>query len=222
VITRWMLVWSLCACEMIVGSSLWAGESRPRDGDPSISAISATPVTRQEVWQAVAAELRQHGTVGGWSPQVEDLDLPVAVPALAGRKLRVSSSCWDEGLRRTQFRLECGAAGQCLPFLAYLREPVNAGATGRVASCRLTSRLHAELKAVPKPTVRAGDRATAVFVADRLNMTAGVTCLEPGREGDVIRVRRQDGHVFRARISGPDRLEVLPQELVRTSRVESK
>lgn len=32
-------------------------------------------------------------------------------------------------------------------------------------------------------------------------MTAIVTCLERGREGQVIRVRSQDGHIFRARIS---------------------
>jgi flagella basal body P-ring formation protein FlgA len=59
--------------------------------------------------------------------------------------------------------------------------------------------------------VRAGDRAVAVFLTNRLRMTASVTCLEHGREGEVIRVRSQDGHIFRARISGPALLEVLPQ-----------
>ncbi len=51
----------------------------------------------------------------------------------------------------------------------------------------------------------------AVFLSNRLRMTASVTCLERGREGEVIRVRSQDGRVFRARISGPARLEVLLQ-----------
>jgi flagella basal body P-ring formation protein FlgA len=64
---------------------------------------------------------------------------------------------------------------------------------------------------LPKPVLRAGDRATAVFLSNRLRMAASVTCLERGREGEVIRVRSQDGRVFRARISGPARLEVLPQ-----------
>jgi len=50
-----------------------------------------------------------------------------------------------------------------------------------------------------------------VFLTNRLRMTASVTCLERGREGEVIRVRSQDGHIFRARISGPALLEVLPQ-----------
>ena len=59
--------------------------------------------------------------------------------------------------------------------------------------------------------LRAGDRAMAVFLSNRLRMTANVTCLERGREGEIIRVRSQDGRVFRARISGPGRLEALPQ-----------
>jgi flagella basal body P-ring formation protein FlgA len=59
--------------------------------------------------------------------------------------------------------------------------------------------------------VRAGERATAVFLSSRLRMTASVTCLEHGREGEIIRVRGLDGHVFRARISGPALLEALPQ-----------
>src|SRR5208283_2007814 len=61
------------------------------------TAVSPTPVPRQEVWQAVAAELRQQGLSDSQLPRVEDLDLPLALPALAGRKLRVSSACWDEG-----------------------------------------------------------------------------------------------------------------------------
>jgi flagella basal body P-ring formation protein FlgA len=66
--------------------------------------------------------------------------------------------------------------------------------------------------ASPKPAVRAGDRTTAVFLSNRLRLTARVTCLERGREGEVIRVRSQDGHIFRARISGPAQLEALPQQ----------
>ena len=65
--------------------------------------------------------------------------------------------------------------------------------------------------AVRKLAVHPGDRATAVFVADRLRMTASVTCLDRGREGEIIRVRGIDGHIFRARISGPARLEAVPQ-----------
>jgi|GEM_PF-2060080 hypothetical protein len=197
------------------------------------TAVSPTPVPRQEVWQAVAAELRQQGLSDSQLPRVEDLDLPLALPALAGRKLRVSSACWDEGPRRMQFRLQCGEPGQCLPFLVYLPDPVpnsvpnsgpnsvpnsvNTDAGERAKSCRLTSGPHSALasrrtqEAAPKPAVRPGDPATAVFLSSGMRMTASVTCLERGHEGEVIRVRGLDGHVFRARVTGPARLEALPQ-----------
>lgn len=74
------------------------------------------------------------------------------------------------------------------------------------------------LDSVPKPypqptqpTMRAGDQATAVLRSERLRISARVTCLERGREGEVIRVRNQDGEVFRARISGPALVEALAQ-----------
>ena len=218
---------------------------------------AATPVTRQEVWRAVAAELRSRGLTDEQLPHIEDLDLPLAVPALAGRTLRVSSACWDAGPRHTQFRLECGAPGQCLPFLAYLREPVRDATrdtvdndpmhsvstdydathddvarddvAASVGSCRVSSgsrpATEAASNALPgarskpvtkppskllsEPMVRAGERATTVFLADGLRVIASVTCLERGREGEVIRVRGVDGRVFRARVSGPARLEAV-------------
>ncbi len=210
-IARFIFVRFIFAFGIVSGSLLWAGEFR------TLPDTRPTPVTRQEVWQAVAAELRERGLSEQQLPRVEDLDLPVALPALAGRRLRVSSACWDAGPRRTQYRLECGEPGQCLPFLVYVhadarnyvRNDGNAGT--RAGACRLTSRSRPAPEAAPKPAVRAGDRATAVFLANRLRMTASVTCLERGREGEVIRVRSQDGHIFRARISGPALLEALPQ-----------
>jgi flagella basal body P-ring formation protein FlgA len=59
--------------------------------------------------------------------------------------------------------------------------------------------------------MRPGDPTRAVFLANGFRMTASVTCLERGNEGEIIRVRSPDGRVFRARISGPSLLEVLPQ-----------
>jgi hypothetical protein len=178
------------------------------------------------VWQAVVAELRREGLSEQQLPQIEDLDLPGVLPLLAGRSLRVSSACWDEGPQRTEVRLECGEPGQCLPFLVYLRNVYlhniylhnyvrdDQNARARVGSCRPASEPRRALEPLPKPSpklvVRAGDWATAVFVSSRLRLTASVTCLERGREGEIIRVRSQDGRVFRARISGPARLEALP------------
>jgi hypothetical protein len=191
-----------------LSARLSAEESRtPADTRP-------TPVTRQEVWQAVVAELRQRGLPEPQLPRIEDLALPVALPALAGRKLRVSSACWDEGHERNQFRLECGEPGQCLPFLAYVHVQ-NRDAGTRAGSCRLEAPSRpapeAPVKPLAKPAVRAGDRATAVFLSARLRISASVTCLERGREGEVIRVRNEDGQIFRARISGPALLEAVPQ-----------
>jgi Chaperone for flagella basal body P-ring formation len=186
-----------------------------------------TVATRQEVWRAVLTEMRKEGLPEKQLPALEGLELPAALPALAGRRLRVASVCWDKAPQRTQFRLECGAPGECLPFLVYLRDslrdrlslgnplrdPVGDAASsnsgGHAESCRLAS-LHAAADS-PKPVVRAGDRATAVFHAERLRMTASVTCLEHGGAGEVIRVRGLDGHVFQARITGPGELEALPQ-----------
>ena len=189
---RWIFARFLFVFVMAADSWLW-GESRTLPDPPS------SPVTRQEIWQAVVAELRQRGLSEQQLPQAEDLDLPVALPALAGRRVRVSSACWDEGPQREQFRMECDEPGQCLPFLVYLRNSVPGPGAYAVSCRRATSGLTRETQ--PKPAVRAGDRATAVFVADRLRMTTRVTCLERGREGEVIRVRSLDGHIFRARIS---------------------
>jgi hypothetical protein len=212
IFARFLFAFAIAAGSLL-STELSAEESRTPPNPPP------TPVTRQEVWQAVAAELRERGLAEPQLPRVEDLDLPVALPALAGRKLRVSSECWDAGPRRTQFLLQCGQPGQCLPFLVYVRASANADARARGGSCRLGSGSRLVSKAspnstpqpTPPPTVRNGDRATAVFLADRMRMTASVTCLERGLEGEVIHVRGPDGHVFRARISGPALLEALPQ-----------
>jgi hypothetical protein len=223
VTVRLILACFLFAFEIIAGSRLAAEDLAPPP------AAQPTPVTRQEVWQAVVAELRQRGLSEQQLPRIEDLDLPVALPAVAGRKLQVLSACSEGVPERTQFRLECGEPGQCLPFLVYVytrvkvhtHDEVHTHDDGKVpagwrfGSCRLESEAHpasgAPLKPPPKPTVLAGDRATAVFVSDRLRITASVTCLDRGRDGDIIRVRNQDGEVFRARISGPALLEAVPQ-----------
>jgi hypothetical protein len=219
--------WLLCA-GFLAGFSdeLSAEESHTPPG-------ASSTVTRQEVWQAVAAELRRRGLSEQQLPRIENLDLPVALPALAGRKLRVSSECWDAVPQRTQFRLECGTPGACLPFLVYVHADVhgdvngdvrgevhdaqNANAGAHAGSCRLAAGSHlgpgsrSVPEASPKPTVRAGERARAVLLSNGFRMTASVTCLDRGGAGEVIRVRALDGHIFRARISGPALLEALPQ-----------
>jgi hypothetical protein len=201
----------LFGVEIVPGSLLSAEEFRP----------PPTPLTRREVWQAVKAELLQRGLAEAQLPRVDDIDLPMAPPALPGPGLRVASACWDERRGRTQFRLECGAPGECLPFLAYISDSVHdsveANMGARARSCRLATGSHPALASrlatgtAPKATVRTGERATAIFISSHMRMTASVTCMERGQEGEIIRVRAPDGHIFRARILGPARLEALPQ-----------
>jgi hypothetical protein len=171
------------------------------------------PITRDEVWQAVILELRQRGVREEQMLRPEEIDLPVAIMAAASHTLRVSMVCWDADLGRAQFQMECRQAGQCVPFLAYA-DAGRSTAMGseRIAgsSCRAASRARSELSVPHKAVIRVGDRATVVFRGSQLSLTALVTCLERGAEGEIIRVRNQDGQIFRARVSAPARLEALP------------
>ncbi len=188
-------------------------------GTPSGS--RSNPVTRREVWQAVVDELHARDVPELRWPRIDELDLPAGLPAISGRTLRVTAACWDEGPQRTQFRLECGEPGQCLPFLVFVHvhghSRVQSENEGKAyaGACGSAPEAHSAREASPKilsaPTMHPGDRATAVFVSERLRIAATVTCLERGREGEVIRVRNQDGEIFRARISGPALLEALPR-----------
>jgi hypothetical protein len=192
------------AIAVLSGTLLYAQDARP----------PRTPITRAEVWQAVTIELRQRGVREEKLLRAEDFDLPTLIPAAASRTLRVSMVCWDADLRRAQFQLECREPGHCIPFLAYA-EAGRSTAMGseKIAGspCRKGSAQRSVSSAARKAIVRSGDRATVLFRGGRLNLTAVVTCLERGAAGDVIRVRNQDGQIFRARVSAPARLEALSQ-----------
>jgi hypothetical protein len=212
---RFLTSWVI-ALGSLFSSHAWSAEISAKESRPPAGALF-TPVTRAEVWQAVASELRRQGIADANLPKEEDLNLPVILPALARRNLKVASTCWDEGPRRTQFRLQCGEPGQCLPFLVYISNASLTDALGPAKSCRIAVRSgsapgsNPAQEVAPNAAVRIGEPAMAVFVSGGLRMTASVTCLERGREGEVVRVRGLDGHVFLARVSGPARLEALPQ-----------
>lgn len=173
-----------------------------------------TSVNRDEVWEAVTAELRQRGVSEEQLLTAEEIELPSAVPAAASRTLRVSMVCWDADLERAQFQLECREPGQCVPFLAYADSARStAMGSARIAgsACRTASRRRNRSARPGKTMIRTGDRATVVFRGDQLNLLTPVTCLERGGEGSIIRVRNQDGKIFRARVAAPARLEALSQ-----------
>jgi len=192
------------AIAVLSGTLLHAQDARP----------PRTLITRAEVWQAVMIELRQRGVREEQLLRAEDIDLPTLIQAAASRTLRVSIVCWDADLGRAQFQLECREPGHCIPFLAYAETgrstAMGSEETAR-SSCRNGSPQRSVSSATRKVIVRSGDRATVLFRGSQLNLTALVTCLERGAAGDVIRVRNQDGQIFRARVSAPARLEALSQ-----------
>jgi hypothetical protein len=161
-------------------------------------------VTAPEVRQVVIGELRSLAMEDDQFPHEEDVELPLAVPIRAGSALHASSVCWDSDARSARFRLECGRAGDCLPFLAYVRMSSNPKAPScRPESVPQASRLSAE------PSLRAGKSVTAILSAAGIRMTAPVTCLERGSAGDIIRVRGHEGRIFRARIVGQGLVEAI-------------
>jgi hypothetical protein len=185
------------------------------------SELPAAADTLQNVWRVVVGELRERELGGPQWPRPEDLELFVASWTSDHRRLRVTSLCWDDRAQHIQLQLECGEVGTCLPFLVYVHADPSAAALARGrADSRLRSPLEAcGIRTGARPhgknltgtVIRAGDRATAVFLAAGLRMAATVKCLERGSAGEVIRVRSQDGHIFRARILGPAQLEVVMQ-----------
>ena len=165
-----------------------------------------SPISGESVRATIVAELRTRGIDEAQLPRAEDIEVPLAVPARAGASLRVTAVCRDADAARVRFRLECQAAGACLPFFAYARMESHAQAV----SCQVP-RKQASTAGAATPAVRAGERATAVLVASGIRMTAPVTCMDRGARGEIIRVRGGEGRIFRARVTAPALVEVVGQ-----------
>jgi Chaperone for flagella basal body P-ring formation len=176
----------LCVCSAIEASDV----------------IHAMPrVSLEQVRQAIIVELRSRTIANEQFPSVDDIELPLAVPMRSGSSVRVSSVCWDRAAERTRFQLECTHPGECLPFLAYVRTASRANAPACRAESRDAARLSSEF------LIHAGERATAVLNGAGIRINAPVTCLQGGDPGAIIRVRQGEGHIFRARIIGPSRVD---------------
>lgn len=200
--------------------------AEPAHPPPSLSSTTDALTDGQTtVWQAVVAEFRHRNLIGPQWPQIDDLELAASESANS-HPLRVTSLCWDKRAQRVQLRLECEEAGQCLPFLAYVRRDQSleqlerdgsghdfehSGLPVRLDICG-TSSGSRSLPIPKKAAIQPGDQAAVFFQAEGLRMTASVKCLERGSPGEIIRVRGQDGHIFRARILGPKRLEFVTQQ----------
>ena len=192
---------SLLSKLLIVSTILSGSSVRSQDSPPRV------PIAREHVRDSIILELRLRGVPADDLPQVDEIELPVAVPIAPGATLRVTESCWDSTLARQRFRIECQQPGSCVPFLAYVK---TSHSPAIAQSCQTTSKSK-NVTVTRKPVIRAGDRATVVYHGDRMRLTTMVTCLDRGAEGDVIRVRNQDGRIFRARISSATLLEAVPQ-----------
>jgi len=193
----------LFALALVSGTLLWSQEARR----------AQSPISRHELCQAIAAELRQTGISEDRLPQPADIEMSVETTAAPVRSFRVAGACWDPVREMAQFRIECAQPGQCIPFLVHARidraqfDLFAANRGGLDASCRSTppsAERHSN-----RPVVRPGDRAQVLFIGTHMRLSSAVTCLERGSEGDIIRVRNEDGHIFRARVSGPGLLEVV-------------
>jgi hypothetical protein len=170
-----------------------------------------TPVSPEEVWQAVIGTLEKSGARPDRLPRQNDLEVPVIPMATVPRHLRVAGGCWEESRARMMLRLEC-EIGTCNPFIAYLRaeKEVLAAPGTSLSDCRI----HPKSNRSPEPAqavVQPGQRATVLFAGSGLRVSTEVTCLEHGVEGEMIRVRNRDGGVFRARVSGPGTLQAVAQ-----------
>jgi len=175
-------------------------------GRVTVRASESTEKVRRisvdEVRQVVIGELRSRAIAEEQFPPLEDIELPLAVPMRAGSTLRVFSVCWDRDAQRARFQLQCAHVGDCLPFLAYVRT----ASRGNAPSCRLESVPHTA-RSSSASGVRAGTRATALLSRAGIRINAAVICLQGGDPGDIIRVRGEEGNIFRARIIGPSLVE---------------
>lgn len=160
-------------------------------------------VSPDQVREIVIAELRSRAIGGEPLPSVDDIELPLAVPMRPGSALRASSVCWDQDAQHVRFQLQCDRTGECLPFLAYVRT----ASRGNVPACGPQPSRAARSNSDSESVVRAGERAMAVLSRGGIRISAAVTCLQGGDQGEIIRVRGGEGRIFRARVLGPSLVE---------------
>lgn len=173
-----------------------------------VASDALIPITKTEVLGVFSAHLRARGVAEEQFPHLNEIELPASIPAAPDRALRLVSACWNAKVGRAQLRLECSDTGQCVPFLAYVRSTTSPFEAA-IGACPGASPSRTLRHPPRKPVLLAGDRATVVYSSGHMRLTAVVTCLERGAEGDVIRVRNQDGRTFRARIASPALLEAI-------------
>lgn len=129
-------------------------------------------------------------------------------------ELQATGGNWDAVRGQFEFRLRCAGVEVCPDFLVYapgleslLTLPAaRLGSAGKVPKKLDRLGLAAEKEPI---LVQAGRRAQLRIKENGVGISMPVVCLQRGRQGDWIRVRRIDStHIFTAKVVGPDLLSI--------------
>jgi Chaperone for flagella basal body P-ring formation len=107
--------------------------------------------------------------------------------------LEVVRRLWDPATRTWRLVVRCSHPGDCVPFLVRVPEadPAAAGALRSQQATRKTPPrgAHSSSPVGENVLVHPGESAALVWEQDRIRAVVRVVCLEPGREGKVVRAR---------------------------------
>ncbi len=122
------------------------------------------------------------------SSEIRGVTAPKFPHPAAEAGLRITGLRYDAMLRRSIVRMECTPRSGCLPFLVEVEG-------------RLPETQHLKF------AVRAGEHRPLIAEVNGVRVQRTVTCLQPGRAGEWIRVRPVGGdHVIRAQVQSSGEL----------------
>lgn len=168
---------------------------------------SGYPLNPAGIRNAIAGFLREKEDLGNltdsalrWSSDITTAEADAA--------LEVRAVHWDPGQRQLQFSLRCVQAASCRDFLVYLQEPENAQSLQKLGWTNLAKKADAATDEASGPIlVEAGREVHLLMQGDGIQISLKVICLESGRVGQKIRVRKSGSqHVFQAEVVSSDLL----------------
>jgi hypothetical protein len=195
----------------------WAAVVQARASVAASNSESACERAR-EIRLLARDALRRSGVAEGERPGTEEVTCSGRIPREA--PLQAAKVRWDAVLRSFEIRLQCKAAGACLPFLVHLRPNFDdRSATGRTPSAGAQS-TNGAFRTLPgrnpsiakaaHPGVRAGQTVTIFWEGGGMRITRTVVCLDSGSPGQQVRTRGQNGgRVVRAQVVGSGLVKAL-------------
>jgi Chaperone for flagella basal body P-ring formation len=180
---------------------------------------AARPITAEEAYQAIRAELRKKNLPAAELLRRKDIQLGAQVfvrPGDAG--LRVTRMDLDALLGRARFLLWPANDPEIVPFFATARlDPASSARLAHSDAARLSPGSAAERRSMLAETTRAavreilvrpGQRTVLTLENAKMQITVDVVPLERGSLGQQIRVRMADsGKIVTAEVIGRARLE---------------